>query len=157
MADDKDRIAILLAEYSNHTEWQRHNENQRAQLTNILLAISAAIITLIPKDRPLTFNDWPVGALLIGIGVFGFLAVMKYWERFLFHVRRTQAIRTVLDSNFSNNWLINARNEAVKKHNKGWRPLLKDKYFKQHWLWEGVFVSITMIGFYFLGKAFQWF
>jgi len=157
MADDKDKITIILAEFNSHVDWQRHNENQRAQLTNILLAISAAIIALIPKDRALTFNDWPVGAVLIGIGVFGVLAVMKYWERFLYHVRRTEALRNVLDSNFSNNLLNNARKEAIKEHNKGWRPFLKDKYFMQHWLWEGVFISIALIGLYFLGKAFQWF
>lgn len=157
MADDKDKITILLAEYNSHAEWQRHNENQRTQLTNILLAISAAVIALAPKDRPLAFNDWPIGALLIGVGLFGVLAVMKYWERFTYHVRRTEAVRVILDSNFSSNWLITARKSAAKEHNKGWRPLLKDTYFKQHWLWEGVFISIIVIGFYFLGKALQWF
>jgi len=26
MADDKDKTTILLAEYNNHSNWQRHNE-----------------------------------------------------------------------------------------------------------------------------------
>ena len=76
MAEDKDRIEILLSDYKDQNDWQRHNENQRAQLASVLLAISAALVTLIPKDRPLTQDDWPIPAFLIGIGVFGILAVM---------------------------------------------------------------------------------
>lgn len=157
MADDKDKITILLTEYNNHGDWQRHNENQRAQLSSILLAISAAIVALIPKDRPLTYNDWPVAAFLIGIGVFGVLAVMKYWERFTYHNQYRRAFRNVLDSYFPDSLLINTRENAIKAHNKKWQPLLEDRGLKQHWLWEGVFTLIALLGFYFLGKALQWF
>ena len=153
MAEDKDRIEILLSDYKDQNDWQRHNENQRAQLASVLLAISAALVTLIPKDRPLTQDDWPIPAFLIGIGVFGILAVMKYWERFVYHVRREDAVRKILDSYFPNNLLIKTRRDVIKEHNKGWRPLFKDRYLMQHWLWEGVFALITLLGVYFLAIA----
>jgi hypothetical protein len=153
MAQDTHRISILLEEYKNQNEWQRHNENQRAQLASILLAISAALVTLLPKDKPLTRDDWPIPALLTIIGVFGILAVMKYWERFVYHVRLERAHRKVLDSYFENHLLIKTREDAIEKHNKGWRPLFKDRHLMQHWLWEGVFALITLLGIYFLARV----
>ena len=153
MAEDTDKIEILLSDYKDQNEWQRHNENQRVQLANVLLAISAALVTLLPKDRALTPNDWPIPAFMIGIGIFGVLAVMKYWERFLYHVRREETLRKALDSYFSDNLLTKTRRDAIKEHNKGWYPLLKDRYLMQHWLWEGVFALITLLGIYFLVKA----
>jgi hypothetical protein len=45
-----ERLAdILLAEYANRNDWQRHNEIQRAQLVAILLSISAALVALLRK------------------------------------------------------------------------------------------------------------
>ncbi len=152
MADDKDKIAILLTEWKDQNDWQRHNENQRAPLVSILLAISAALVAWI-KDKPLTHDDWPIAAFLIGLGVFGLLAIMKYWERYVYHVRREDSLRKELDIYFPKNLLIKAKKEAVKEHNKGARPLLKDRYLMQHWLWEGVFALITLMGIYFLKRA----
>lgn len=157
MSDEKDKIAILLAEYKNQSDWQRHNENQRAQLASILLAISAALITIIPKDRTLTPNDWPIPALLIVIGVFGILAVMKYWERFLNHVRYGAVYRKMLEAYFEDNAVGKSRKKAKEEHNRGWRPLFKDRHLMQHWLWEGVFALIALLGVYFLAKSFSWF
>lgn len=153
MAEDKGRIDILLEEYKNQNEWQRHNESQRAQLASILLAISAALVTLLPKDKPLTRNDWPVPALLTIIGIFGILAVMKYWERWVHHARLVTAHRNLLDSYFDNNLLTKTREDTIREHNKGWRPLFKDRHLMQHWLWEGVFALITLLGIYFLART----
>ncbi len=150
MKKDKDMIEILMIDYRDQNEWEPHNENQRAQLSSVLLAISAALVTLIPKDRPLTQNDWPIPAFLIGIGIFGILAIMKYWERFLYHIKREDTVRRVLDSYFPGKLLTKTRDDAIMEHDKGWRPLFKDRYLMQHWLWEGVFALITLLGVYFL-------
>jgi hypothetical protein len=155
MPDDKDRINILLEEYMVQTNWERHNENQRSQLASVLLAISAALITLFPKDRPLTPNDWSIPVLLIVIGIFGILAVLKYWERFSLHGNIGHHFREVLDTYFEDNLFINTYNNAVQEHDKnGEQPLFKDKYLKQHWLWEGVFVVIILLGIFFLVRVF---
>ena len=168
MLEDKDRATIIWNEYENQNDWQRHNESQRAQLATVLLAISAAIVTLIPKDRPLQYNDWPVPAFLIGIGVFGVLAVMKYWERFSYHLKLETAYRKVLDSYFATigdhphgkeplsdqpNLFIKTREEAISEHDTGWRPFFKDRHLKQHHLWEGVFALITLLGVYLIARA----
>src|SRR5690349_7680807 len=97
---DNDKITLLWNEYENQNEWQRHNENQRAQLVNILLVISAALVTLPAK---FSRTDWAIPAFLIGVGAFGFFAMMKYWERFTYHVQLEIAYRKALDSYFAPN------------------------------------------------------
>lgn len=97
---NNDQITIIWNEYKDLNEWERHNEDQRAHLSNILLVISAALIALLPKDHPISWHDWPTTAILIVIGVFGILAVIKYWERFNYHLRIELAYRTILDSYF---------------------------------------------------------
>jgi hypothetical protein len=50
MLDDKDKMTFLWNEYKDQNDWQRHNESQRAQLSSILLAISAALVAaFLPK------------------------------------------------------------------------------------------------------------
>lgn len=155
MPDERDRINILLEVYRNQTNWERHNENQRAQLASVLLAISSALITLFPKDRPLTCNDLPIPILLITIGIFGIFAVEKYWERFSFHGNIMHYYHKVLDTYFEDNLLINTYNDAKDKHDEKWKPpIFKDKYLKQHRLWEGVFAVIILLGIFFLIRIF---
>jgi hypothetical protein len=154
-ADEKDKINIFLAEYRNQSDWQRHNETQRAQLTNTLLVTSAALVAFLPKDRPLTYSDWPIPTFLIILGILGIMVVMKYWERFLFHARIEDAHRIILDSYFPNNLLIKTREDTIKRHNKECQPLFKDKNLKQHWLWIGVFTLIILLGIIFLARAFS--
>lgn len=137
---DKDRIEILLSDYKDQNDWQRHNENQRAQIANVLLVISAALLALF-KDK----QGQSIPVFLIIIGIFGFLTIMKYWERFLYHVQREDELRKALDSYFPDKLLSQTRNIAFEKHNKE-RLLLKDKYLKQHLLWAGIFVLIALLG-----------
>lgn len=151
--EDKERINILLEEYKNQDEWQRHNESQRAQLTTILFTISAALVALLAKDRPLNPDDWPIPTLLVVIGIFGILSVEKYWERFRYHVRLEEAHRVLLDTYFPDNLLINTRKKAVIEHDESRRLLLKDKYVMQHWLWNGIFVLVILAGTLFWLRA----
>ena len=45
-----------------------------------------------------------------------------------------------------NNLLLEIREKAIREHESKPFPLLKDRYIKQHWLWEGIFVIITLLG-----------
>lgn len=166
MADSDNKITILLSHYANQCEWERHNENQRAQLANNLLIVSAAIIAFLPSN--LKPNDWPLPIFLIIIGILGLLSIMKYWERFMYHSRIDEAYYRVLDSYFAANaeqpesetrpstqdsLLIAIREGAIKEHESKCSPFLRDKNFKQHWLWEGVFSVIIILGVVLTVKA----
>jgi hypothetical protein len=92
--DDKHITTLLWNEFKDQNDWQRHNEAQRATLSTILLSISSALLAFYPKDN----GDWTVPTLLIVIGVFGAVAVIKYWERFMYHVHKERVLRQLLDS-----------------------------------------------------------
>jgi hypothetical protein len=163
---DKDRIAIILKEYENQNDWERHNESQRAQISSFLLAISALIVTFIPRDK-LTINDLPAPILLIMIGIFGILSILKYWERFEYHTDQENAFRNQLDLYFAPDnaqettvkqgealtyLFIETRKEGKDIH-EAKKGLLQDKLLKQHWLWIAVFIVITLLGLYLTVKA----
>jgi hypothetical protein len=164
---DKDRMTFIWNEYKDQNDCQRHNETQRSQLTSILLAISAALLAFLPKDRPLSHYDLTLTTFLILIGVFGMLAIMKYWERFMYHVKIERGYRKVLDSYFISNGdekggeeqgvvkgvFLQTREDAIKEHKSHWFPLFTDRYLMQHWLWEGVVGIITMVGIYLTIRA----
>lgn len=153
------RIELFWNEYINHNEWQRHNENQRASLSNILLIISAAIVTYLSQQLPLSGNLIPLISFLTGIGLLGVVAVLKYWERFKYHVRHEEALREVIDdllrietcSNQNNSQnqptLASTRKIAATAHAKGLFPLFRDPFLRQHWIWIGIFVFISVLGF----------
>jgi hypothetical protein len=101
-----DQVNTLLQDYKDQNEWQRHNENQRAQLTNMLLLISAALIAFLAQRGP-TIDDWPMALFLILAGGFGILSVEKYWERFQYHLTRESALRQQIDLSFDQSILSN--------------------------------------------------
>jgi hypothetical protein len=148
-----EQITVIWNEYKDEQDWQRHNESQRATLTQILLGIAAALAALFPREP--RAGDWLIPAFLIGIGVFGILVIFKYWERFEYHVVVAREYRKVIDSFFREDngqpegkeFLFIATLEAAKAaHGEGWLPLLKESYFRQHWLWIGLFAAITLLG-----------
>ncbi len=125
-----DQVLIIWNEYQNQNEWQRHNEKQRAQLSSLLLVVSAALVALLGEE--VKRAGWSVAVLLITIGVFGILSVMKYWERFSYHVELEEAYRSVLDSYFTDsrpegepsasigvNLVIETRKKAIERHKEG--------------------------------------
>ena len=155
-----DQIQIIWNQYKDEQEWQRHNETQRATLSQILLSISAALVALFPKSPQV--GDWLIPAFLIGIGLFGILVVLKYSERFLSHVAVAGEYRKVLDAFFKpengdqnlQKYLFTETLEAaIAHHNEKTFFALRTVYFRQHWLWVGLFASITILGLTLLWRV----
>ncbi len=170
MLEDSDKATLAWNELRNQQDWERHNESQRAQLSTILLALSAALVALLPKDKPLPLkhDDWLIPAFLIFIGVFGFVAVMKYWERFRYHEHLEDAYRKIVDSYFApdgkplndedrissqRNLFLKTREDAIKEHEKGWLPFPKNRHLMQHRLWQIVFLLIAVLGVFLIVTA----
>lgn len=158
---EADKVEIILREYENQNEWQRHNENQRAQLVNILLLITGGLVAIYSQSTTrgevVDFVAW----FLIGIGAFGVISITKYWERFTYHVDLETAHRLVLDRYIATgvvatvenepkisdeNVLLKTRKLGRWKHDSARKPILKDWYFMQHWIWDGVFAITSMLG-----------
>jgi hypothetical protein len=136
--------------YKEEGDWMRHNETQRGSLTTILIAVYGALIAFLPKDRPLNATDWPSPALMIILGLVGFLAVLKYWERFMFHTSVSDKFREELESN-------GARTDAVWKQGRAKhcesKPWLSDP-FMQHYIWLSLHALVIVVGIIVLVAAF---
>jgi hypothetical protein len=157
---DKDQMLFIWNEYKDNLDWMRHNESQRAMITQILLGIAAALVALFPEEP--AAGDWRIPAFLIGVGVFGILVVLKYWERFSFHNAQAHHFRRLLDAFFppvdgepegSEHLFIHTREQGRKDHNKKLFPVLKDPYFMQHGLWVGLFFAIIFFGIELLRRV----
>jgi hypothetical protein len=159
----KEHLTILWNEYKDQRDWQRHNETQRAQLTNLLLVISAALIAFSRDGGGKSFVPW----FLVGIGCFGLVAVGKYWERFVWHGWQADACCKAMTAYFpkvddskpdsKQNLLILANQSGTDRHIKDrsqpgysrwWRCLMKDSCLQQHKLWYFLFIFIAFVGLF---------
>lgn len=162
---DKGLLTIIWNEYKDQNDWQRHNEVQRASLSTILLGVSAALIAFAQRDSA----NWAIPALVSVIGLFGAVAVAKYWERFMFHTHQERAFRKLLDSYFPPVYstteeqparlLISTRESGKAAHlaewsSRWWTRLFTDVRMMQHYLWIALFCIIAIIGLVLCVRAF---
>ena len=87
--------AATLAYWGEHREQLRQSENQRAVLTNYLLAITAALSGLIAQQK-FAVTTLPLSILITLSGLFGALATAKYHERAEYHLQQARALTQVL-------------------------------------------------------------
>ena len=158
---DGEFATLLWNEHKEQQDWQRHNETQRSNFVNILLLIAGAIVTFFPKDQAPKPADWPFPATLCLVGVFGFVGVLKYWERFMFHVRIAEQYRLELNRFFERRKdppqsFTKILDSGVSAHEKGLLPFPKDRHLMQHWLWLGIFFLFAGVGLWWLGMCRNW-
>ena len=152
---DSEKAKIVWEACKNQGDWQRHYEAQRAQITTVLLAIIAAIVTFIPKDRPLTHEDWPVTFVLALIGLFGIVAIIKYRERANYYTQVEAAYREALDSHFDG-LFEQVQKKAQKQHEATVYPWLRESRLMQHWLWGEIFFLVAVLGIVLTADALGW-
>ena len=84
-------IGTLLALYKAETEQARHHEQQRATITNYVLVVSGAALSLLSIDG--FSSNLPIGIFLMGLGIFGCIASAKHYERHRYHSKMARAYR----------------------------------------------------------------
>jgi len=135
MADLKD---IILTKYQEERNWARHHENQRAMVTNVIIAIAAATIAFFGKSQ---FNF--AGALfLIVIGLFGMIVSYKYCERSHFHWRWAKEFDLKLREAESALGIDEYDRKLEEHYNE--YPWVSSVPLK--WLWVGLHFLIAVIG-----------
>lgn len=155
MADANKSIDILWNIRRNESDWERHNETQRATLTALFLAVNTAILGFLPKDRILYEHDWPMPAFMIVIGIVGVLGICKYWERFMYHSECGWQIETELDKSLGDSFRLiqEVRKTANGIHNKKTFFLFRDNTLKQHWIWITLHCFVTLVGVFLLYQS----
>lgn len=94
MADDSDVLIELWNEQRAHT---RQIENQRAQLTNIVILVVAAGLGFVAQ-KGIGPSVLSVTLPMTLLGVYGSLACMKYRERAALHAMQALRLRAKLDA-----------------------------------------------------------
>src|SRR5437868_4603714 len=93
---------VLWKMYEENVTEGRHHETQRATVTNLVIAIAAAVLGLVTYDKAITHLDLPLTIFLVFLGVFGAAFSSKYYERFRLHMKRAKKYRNALDKLLSN-------------------------------------------------------
>ncbi|MFJ5803784.1 hypothetical protein [Streptomyces decoyicus] len=94
-----DEIDALLALWKDHREADRQTENQRATLTNIIIVVVAAGLGFIAQTG-LRTSMLVVTLPMLGLGLYGALACLKFHERSAFHVGQSKGLRRKISSQF---------------------------------------------------------
>ncbi|GAA3449694.1 hypothetical protein [Dactylosporangium matsuzakiense] len=130
-----------LAYWSEHRSQLRQSETQRSQLTNYLLAITAALSVLIVQQK-FAAATLPLSALITATGVYGALASAKYHERAEYHLQQARVLTRTLvgigalgdDTDLST---------ARETHYCRYRILHR---VRLHQLWTGLHLGIAAYG-----------
>ncbi|KPA10343.1 membrane hypothetical protein [Candidatus Magnetomorum sp. HK-1] len=141
---------IFIELYREHGLWSRHQESQRAVVSNLIITIAAALIGLVVFDNQINNADTPATIFIILLGVFGTLFSYKYYERFHFHDSRIEAYKTELDKFILEVNISAIENEADKSSRNRFRFLRKLGLF-QFWIMFNL--SILLLGLILSTKA----
>jgi hypothetical protein len=142
VADDED--SILLQFWQEQRDHARHTESQRAQMTNLILVITAAGLGLLTSQqlhgRKLLFITIGLAVL----GAYGTVITLKYYERYGLHIEYAQLIRQRLNERhpalgIEQDWL-RARTEHRRQH-----PRLR--HLRLHYIWAALHSIIAVSGF----------
>lgn len=101
----------IRAYWKEHREQLRQCETQRSTLTNLLIVVTAALSALIVQQR-FSLYVLPLCIFVSFVGIYGAIAVSKYYERASYHLSQARALtRELVDRGVlgGNEKLVQAR------------------------------------------------
>jgi hypothetical protein len=133
---------VTLAYWKEQREQLRQSENQRATLTNYVLAITAAISGFIVQQH-FSVRTLGLSILIIAVGLYGALTSAKYHERADYHLFQARALTRILidmgalaDSKVT---LDESRRAHYSKYPRLHRVRL-------NWLWTTLHLGVAVYG-----------
>jgi hypothetical protein len=139
LAEQSDAV---LAYWSEHRQQSRQSEDQRAVLTNYVLVIASALTGFIAQQK-LALDTLPVAILMVVLGAYGAITVVKYHERAEYHLTQARALTKTLTD-------LGALPEDTARLDE-YRQRHYDKYprlrrVRLHLLWTGLHTAIAAGG-----------
>lgn len=144
-----DSAEVLWNLYQEHSTWERHHEEQRSSVTNILVAVAAGILSVVTLNG-FTPSDVPLMIFLVLQGVFGAVFVAKQYERFSRHQRLAKIYRQALSDRFPDAQVIALREMADEQQAKA-HPMLYQ--LRLHHLWVALHLLIALFGLGLMGAV----
>jgi hypothetical protein len=134
---------ILWKFYQEHCTWERHHEQQRASVTNLLLAVAAGVLGIVTFDKQLNNTDLPLTIFLIMQGIFGAIFSAKIYECFCMHQNRANHYRKALDFLLPDAKILKIRQDADNENEARFPKL---HALRLHKFWIGLHLLITLFG-----------
>jgi len=150
--DERKKIQrdLLWGLYIELRNQSRHSELLRANVSNYVLLISSALITIITFDKKIDRNDLFLGLITILSGIVGMVFSLSYTERYNRNRGRALELIRHLDACFfegtSSRTLNDINAEADKAHYKSNSYLWISSVTNTHFFWVILPALITIIG-----------
>ena len=138
---------ILMRMYEEQVRHARHHENMRSQSTNLIIAISAALIAFVAQASDSNEKyELLIGACIVLINLYGLFMSLKHYERNRLHVSVAAKYRTWLSKNYpvADLKINELRRDGKKAHYSKYKVL---KEIRLHVLWLGLHVLLMLLGF----------
>lgn len=134
---------ILIHVMEQQLLQSKQSEDQRSNITNIIVVISVAIQGVLTQTG-FTKNALPLTITLIGVGIFGVVATAKLYERSRYHYEVMRQIRKKLEILHPDTTIRACLDAAWQEHSKK-HPLISTK-IRLYAVWSALHVLIAALG-----------
>ena len=131
----------IRAYWKEHREQLRQCETQRSTLTNLLLVITAALSALIVQQH-FSLYVMPLCIFVVLIGVYGAVAVSKYYERASYHLSQARA----LTRDLVERGVLGTDERLVQARADHYRAFPRMYRIRLHRLWVILHLTIMLYG-----------
>ena len=137
--------------YESEIGFARHHEVMRTHTTNVVTAISVALLAFASSKGISSASQLLAGALLVVANTHGAVAGLKHYERSQRHFLIARRYRAYISKDRTDGQLASARSSATSEHGRRFAHMTK---IRAHWLWcglhgvllgAGVFLAITNV------------
>lgn len=133
--------------YLEQVTHARHHETLRAQSTNLVVVVSAALLAFLASNAATPGRQVMVGVFLIAVNVYGLLMSLKHYERSRLHVTVASRYRDVLSDNtpVGGQTLNEARESGHQAHRERF-PIPLIAGVRAYAMWSGLHLLLAVIG-----------
>ena len=144
MSND-DNSDVWVRMYEEQLRHARHHETLRSQSTNIIVAISAAIVAFLGTGVSDNASPTLLGTFLIAINGYGLLMSLKHYERSRLHVEVAGAYRRRVSevAALSGHTLDATRQCAHSAHKVNFK---NSRRLRAYVLWSGLHLVLAAFG-----------
>jgi hypothetical protein len=136
--------------YTDSMAHVRHYEVQRTALVGVSITLAGAVMAVAGWDGKVTATEWPLGALLVAVGLFGFLFSAKQYERATVAAMQAERYLRALDKRFPDVNLMLPREEARAAGAAKFRLLGK---LRIHIFYVLIHLFVALLGLLVLARA----
>jgi len=134
---------ILVHIMEQQLSQAKQSEDQRANITNVIVLIAAAIQGVLTQTG-LAKNALPLTITLIAIGIFGVVATVKLYERFRYHYEVMRQVRKKLETLNPDTTIRACMDAAWLEHRKK-HPVTSTK-IRLYAVWSALHIIIVILG-----------